>query len=38
MNGMASTVGSSLLGGIALPYPQIDVPMRGSTATGLPPA
>jgi hypothetical protein len=38
MNRMASTVGSSLLGGIALPYPQIDVPMRGSTATGLPPA
>ena len=38
MNRMASTVGSSLLGGIALPYPQIDVTMRGNTATGLPPA
>jgi hypothetical protein len=37
MNGMASTVGSPL-GGIALPYPQIDVLMRGNTATGLPPA
>ena len=33
MNRMASTVG-----GIALPYPQIDVPKRGNTATGLPPA
>ncbi len=33
MNRMAGTVG-----GIALPDPQIDVPMRGNTANGLPPA